>query len=75
MCLLYLHMSTLPQNVYSTSTCLLYLHMLTSSPYVYHSFTYLIQFLTHVEFENENTFALEPHSSCFTAERENCVSF
>ena len=60
MCLPYFHVSTLPPHVYPTSTCLLYLHMLTSSLYVYHSFTYLIQFRTHVEFENENTFALEP---------------
>jgi len=57
--LLYLHMSTLPPHVCSFSICLLYINMLTSSLYVYTSFTYPIQFRIHVEFENENTFALE----------------
>jgi len=59
-CLPYLHMSILLLHIYSTSTCLLYIHMSTLSLYVYPSFTYLIHFRTLVEFENENTFALEP---------------
>jgi len=51
-------------RVYSTSTCP-FTYMSTPSPRVYPSFTYLIQFRTHGEFENENTFALASH----------CVSF
>ena len=45
-------------------TCLLYIHMSNLYPRVYpslrvyRSFTYLIQFRTHGEFENENNFAL-----------------
>jgi len=59
-CLLYIHVSTPHPYVYSTSTCLLYVHMSTPSLRVYPSFTYLIQFRTYGEFENENNFALAP---------------
>jgi len=52
------YLSTPPQRVYPTSTCLPHLHVSTPPLRVYLSFTYVIQFRTHGEFENENTFAL-----------------
>jgi len=57
-CLPHFHMSTPHPHVYCISTCPLHFHMSTLHPRVYPSFKYLIQFRTHVEFENENTFAL-----------------
>jgi len=82
-CLPNIHMSTQPLRVYPTplstqtphvytnSTCLPHLHMSTPPLRVYPSFTYLIQFRTHGEFENENTFC----TCTLTAEREKCVAF
>ena len=64
-----LHMPTPFIHVYST------IHIFTPPLRVYPGITYLIEFRTHGEFENENTFAFVPHSGCCTAERENCVSF